>query len=187
MSKKLLLHTKTSISTRLCAGGLEISVISPEIGELLRGGDHIVQRFWENREEFNQVVGNVDVSMEDLVRYFLTTSESEKRAIYSKIFHKNFWHHTFNFIKRKYIGSSIFTHDITITTDNYIFHRGVLNLACLTNPKIEEGCVFKCKGIFNKELVSQNIAPLLRTYSAGVIRVFGLHKIAEYPENKSGN
>lgn len=184
--KKILLKTKTSIATHITSGGLKISVISPEIGELIKGGDHIVQRFWDNREEIEQISGSDGASMEDMVKYFLSPSEEYKKAIYQKIVHKNFWVNTFHFIKKKYIGnSSILPHDLTITTDNFIFHRGTINLACLTNPRIEQGENFLYKGIYNRELVSQNIAPLLRMYAAGVIRVFGLNKVAEYPENKN--
>lgn len=184
--KKILLKTRTSISTNISNGGLKVSIISPEIGELIKGGDNIVQRFWENREEIESISGSGSAPLEDLVKYFLTKSEDQKRAIYQKIVHKNFWHNTFNFIKRKYVSNIVpLQHDITISTDNFIFHRGVVNLGCFTHPEIINGKSFVYRGIFNKELVSTSIAPLLRVYASGIIKTFGLQKVSEYPENKN--
>lgn len=173
--KKMLLETKTSIATYISNGGLKVTIVSPEIGGLIKGGDDIVQTFWHRREEIESITGSSGTSFETLVKYFLTTSESHKKALYQQIMHKNFWHNVLRYIKDKHVRNLVsFPHDITISQDGYIYRKQTLNLMCLTDPQIIEGKSFLYKGIFNKEMVSTSIAPLLRLYASGIIKTFGL-------------
>jgi hypothetical protein len=106
-----------------------------------------------------------------LVKYFLT-SEKGRQELYKKIIDQNFWLTVFDSIKRKSVNNGDYpAHDIVITNDKFIFHRGMLNLKCLVEAEEKEKS-FVYSGIFNKELVSQSIAPLLRIYAAGLIQFF---------------
>ena len=167
---KLLVKTNTVITAKANPEGLQISLFSPEIGELHENQEKIMEFLWSNGESLNGVAA---FSREDLVKYFLSTSEDYKKAVYSKIFqNSHFWVNLFHFIKNKYPCK--ISHDFVVDKQSYVFHRNVINLYALTNKGIKNGESYVYPNIFNKQLVQESIIPIFKFYAMGIIRTFNL-------------
>lgn len=170
--KKLLIKTNTRLSARICSGGLLIHVHSPEIGEALQTNNFasfIFQNF-DRIPDFRSYI-----NFNELVNYFVIP-KADREISDLRHLNKDFLYAVFCYIKSKYVvrNKSInLPHDIDIShrSSNWIYHRGTLNLACLLDPEIRNGKDFKYKGVYNSELINDNIIPLLRIYAASFIKM----------------
>ncbi len=182
--KKLLLKTDTVISANICENGLNIYVKSPEIAQILGGGNNFALYLWNKREEMEKLAGQ-SIPFDDLVKYF-AAPEEEKNDYLKKIIGKNFWTNVTRFIKRKYIDRLYPNgHEITISSESYVYHDRHLNLSCLFDPGIADGKNFVYKGIYNTELIKTTIIPLLRGYACALIKTFNSAALCEHEENKA--
>ncbi len=181
--KTLLLKTNTRISANICQDGLNLTVKSPEIGELLNGGESLATFLFDHFDEMESSGGQA-ISFDDLCKYFVAPKD-EKKEYLAKIVSPNFWMNIFRQIKRKNIDMKIpLAHEITISKENFLYHRQQLNLSCLLDPEIAHEKNFLYSGIYTRELLTTQVLPLLRIYSSCLIKNFHTKVIEEYPHNR---
>jgi len=182
--RSILLQTKTQISAKINDGGLNLHIISPEIGEILSGGDRLARALWLRKDDIKEV-SNYSIPLESLAKYFLAPND-KKRDYLLFTRELSFWKSIFDYIKIKYdINHSRLglKYEIALSKEDFLFNRSILNLQCLITPEIRNGKTFKFKGVFNKEFIVENIVPILKTYSGALIKMFGQDIIAKHPDN----
>jgi len=182
--RNILLETNTQISAKINDGGLNLHITSPEIGEILSGGERFARILWLRKENIKDISG-YSVPLESLSKYF-AAPEDQKKDYLQFIRENSFWKKIFEYIKVRYEinhGKLGMKYEIVLSEDNFLFNRSVLNLQCLISPEIKNGKTFKFKGVFNKEFIVENIVPVLKIYSGSLIKMFGQDIVAKHPMN----
>lgn len=176
---KKILKTNTKISASICKGGIKIFIHSPEIGNILEN-KNLATFIFKNYNKIQDLERCINFN--DLVNFFITPEKYRDKD--DMIFiNEDFWYSMFKHIKKNYVDKTKFVggarHEINLNRVNSIYNHSTrtINLICLLDGRIKDGYEFIYKGVYNSELISTNIVPLLSTYAAEFIKFFALDEV----------
>ena len=163
-----LIKTRTRFDVNIFKNGISLYVISPEIGELITE-ERLACYLFKNYDDEKD---NKGVTLKQLVKYFAIPERQRKKGDLGIT--TDFYRNILSQVKSEYVDNILFkpTHYHTIEMNsNWLYYDNGINLDFLFYENIKNGNVRRYEGVYNTELINTKILPILKAYSAGLIKV----------------